>query len=236
MVTAKDFETEGVQATAWASSGELQPTKLYRFILENWVDVFDAEPEFMPLQGIPPEFPAIVLGSSDQSLRLEVAVARINLYLRRTDIKALDIDEALSDFAKRLVEIFSVGNVQIGRLAALTSRAASVQSPASLIAAHFFRDRWLISPFNRPEALEIHSHKVFPIEEGLNVNSWMRVKTGERIGVNSGPVIVSEQDINTLQEEREVRSFGDQDVSRFFNQVTNEFDSILGLYFPNEEE
>jgi ribosomal protein L39E len=236
MVTAADFEIEGIQVSAWASSGQLQPSRLYRFILQNQSDRYDGEPEFLPAEAIPAEVPALVIISTNQEWRMEVARSRVNLFWRRTEIKTTQVGAALQSLSEDLAGLFGVEGVPVGRLAVVVSRAASSETPAANVASQYFREQWLKAPFNRLKAMEIHSLKTFALTDKLDVNSWVRIRTGERIGANPGPVIAVEQDINTKEEEREERTFNVEDIMQFFDLAGKELDHILELYFPSNTE
>lgn len=235
MVQARDFELDGIQVSAWVSSTELQPHRTYGHVFQRLGETFNAAPEFQPQDGLPPEFPVFTIGSNDLQWRLEVAKTRVNIYWRRVADEHRDIGPTLQVLGEYVSGIFEFNEAKIGRLAAVTARAARNEQPAQEIARHFFSERWLRAPFNRPESLEIHSHKVFALTEAMNVNSWVRVKSGQRIGPTSpGPVVVIEQDVNTLDEDRVSRELQSTDVAQFLTVASVELEHILGLYFPNE--
>jgi hypothetical protein len=103
------------------------------------------------------------------------------------------------------------------------------------LARHFCRDRWLTAPLNRPESFELHAHKRYtpPTLPHFVINSWIRAKTGhlgqepERI-----PIVLVEQDLNTIPEEASSRDFSASDITDFLRTVPPELESILLLYFP----
>jgi hypothetical protein len=137
-------------------------------------------------------------------------------------------------YGTQLHELFVAQDAGIGRLAAVASRIAHVSEPAKAIAHQYFQPRWLESPLNRPESLEVHSHKTFAYRTGYQVNSWIRIRSA---GFNSPtPNVVSvEQDLNTLDDERLTRRFSQDDVAEFFGHASVELDRILTLYFPNSQ-
>ena len=96
---------------------------------------------------------------------------------------------------------------------------------------HFCKSEWLAAPFNRPENFEIHAHKTFQLRDQFKVNSWVRCKTGlEREGSN--PVVLCEQDINTVAAETDQETFSTLQMNTFFGMAADELDNILDLYFP----
>ena len=88
--------------------------------------------------------------------------------------------------------------------------------------------------FNRSEAFEIHNHKVYTPEQGISypINSWVRCKSGSMTPENR-PVIVVEQDLNTLAEDLRTRFTADE-MRAFFETASREANGILGKYFPEK--
>lgn len=90
------------------------------------------------------------------------------------------------------------------------------------------------APFDDPSSFELHGHKKY-IYRSFDVNSWVRVRSGKarpKQGI-SRPIVLVEQDINTLAELMESRSYSKREISTFFRHIIKEFDSILKLYFPS---
>jgi hypothetical protein len=235
MPSAADFTIASCQATLFTPEAELAPSRFIARLLPTWVVRFDAEPVVIPLpDGVPREVPKVILESRDQFWRCEIASARINLFWRRQKNSAGAI--SLSQFHREAVPLLheyqSFIDSRVQRLAAVVNRFVSQDEPAKFLARHFCQDRWLAAPFNRPESFELHSHKRFAVSEDLSVNSWVRNKTG-RLTDNNSPIVVVEQDFNTIAEETE-RNFTPGEIVGFFEKATTEFDSILALYFPLE--
>jgi hypothetical protein len=147
----------------------------------------------------------------------------------------LDINDAVPELAKHLNMLLDHDDAFIGRLAVVVHRTAEDPAPALTIARHYFQERWLKAPLNRPQELEIHAHKVFDLRPELPVNSWVRIRTAHRLE-NNAPVIVFEQDINTLEEERMGRRFSAEGISGFYQAAAGELSVILDLYFPANNE
>jgi hypothetical protein len=186
-------------------------------------------------EAVPAEAISAQLSSADGRHRLEIARARINVFRIRVDEPPLDLGVVGADLASKLSDIATGEEAAIGRLATVATSFAESPTPAMEMARHFFQERWLRQPLNRPQQLEVHSHKVFQLAEELRVNSWVRVKSANRAH-DLSPIVVVEEDINTLEEERAGRSFSADEVARFFALATAEFSTILGLYFPDVPE
>jgi hypothetical protein len=90
----------------------------------------------------------------------------------------------------------------------------------------------MTAPFNRPEAFEIHAHKRFKMGEFL-VNSWVRCKSAIASSASEmQPIVLVEQDINTLAEDVPSKVFRKAEIEAFFAKVSTEARTILNLYFP----
>ena len=126
-----------------------------------------------------------------------------------------------------------------GRLAFILHSVASTKEPAKTLVEHFCQERWFSAPLNRPENFELHAHKSFQMSDEFKVNSWIRCKTGIRSASEENqlspgiePVILVEQDINTLNETAGTTVFDAESMERFLQHAPREMQHILGLYFP----
>ncbi len=84
-------------------------------------------------------------------------------------------------------------------------------------------------PFKRPEAFEIHSHKVFNAPFG-QLNSWVRNRTAVRLD-NAMNVVTIEQDMNSVRAEG---TKGKEDMLSFFDSIANELDKCFQIYYPKD--
>jgi len=92
----------------------------------------------------------------------------------------------------------------------------------------------LANPLKRPENFELHAHKVYTMSSGLNVNSWVRNKTALANDPEAGgptPVVLVEQDLNTLTEVQHHTTFSAEDLASFLDVSTNELDEIFSAYY-----
>ncbi|MBA2276260.1 MAG: hypothetical protein H0W06_00740 [Chloroflexia bacterium] len=205
-----------------------------RWVLREKGEVYDAEPVSLPLDGMPPDFPSVMLTSLDSRHRIDIARTRVNVYRTRTaEDSPLDFRSVAGSLGRLVAELAEQSQVPIGRLAIVGHSSAVAEEPGKEVARHFFRERWLQGALNSPEHLEIHTRKMFPLANGLKVNSWVRVRTAERL-VGPTPIVWIEQDINSLEEERPELDFSRSEVFDFFDHAISEFSTILNLYFPPE--
>jgi hypothetical protein len=207
----------------------------------RWAQRFDGEPIVLPgVEGAPREIPRAVFSSRDGTWRCEIAPAQINLHWSRQqppndgpEQEAPPMNaglEVLTDYQQAL-------EARVGRVALILTRAAPHPHPAMLLARHFCRDRWLEeAPLNRPESFELHAHKTFSLGGQTRVNSWVRNKSAF-VGTPAAPqpVVVVEQDLNTLAEVQDTTALSESQIGRFFELARPEMDLILRLYYPAEE-
>lgn len=240
MITASSFEPQALQLSAFSSGPHLRPVRVLGGALSRWAAIYDATPISLPLpEGVPPEIPAIVLQNEVQSLRIEIARSRVNLIWQRQSQDGVDVQETLTSFAARALEIFSMdeNRVPIGRLGAVFTRTAAIASPGRELARHFCRRELLEgsdAPLNRPEGFDLSAHKTFQLN-GRRVNSWIRISAAKSDETKYDRVHVV-QDINTLEEERENGDLREADVDTFVRAVAVELDIILRRYFPDAGE
>jgi hypothetical protein len=244
-ITAASFDLASCQATLFTPDEEVSSVKLLRDLVPRWLRRFDDEPVVLPLrEGMPREIPRLILRSKDGVWRCEIASARINFHWRRARQapQVPTLSELFTVGAETLADYADFIVARVGRMAAVLNRFASHSSPGRFLAQHFCHDRWLSTALNRPESFELHAHKRFTLTGGFVVNSWFRSKTGkispgaekepgESRAEEGEPVVLVEQDLNTLHEETSTRSYSKADIEQFFGAVADEFDTILKLYY-----
>jgi hypothetical protein len=232
MPHAADFEVASCQATVFTPELNISGAEFMTRLLQQWAATFDGDPTVLPLpEGVPNEVPKIILQSRSQEWRCEVAPARLNIHWRRLAAErgGLGLDDFYRTATALLQQYRGLVASPIRRVAAVVTRYALQERPGRYLAAHFCQERWLVAPFNRPENFEVHAHKQFMLADGMRTNSWVRTKTGKLS--DRDPIVIVEQDLNTLPEETE-RRFDDGDLASFYNAASTEFDVILRLYFP----
>lgn len=236
MPHASDFKVASCQATLFTPEADVSSARFMTRILPSWANRFDGDPMTFPLpEGIPKEVPKMILQSRTQEWRCEIASGRINLFWRRPspDRGEMGLQEFYRTIVPLLIEYREFVDSPIRRVAAVVNRYVPQDTPGRYLARHFCRDQWLTAPLNRPENFELHAHKVFNLTDQFAVNSWVRNKTGKLTGTDR-PIVVVEQDLNTLAED--MRDFSSQDIRTFFDAASIEFDTILQLYYPADTD
>jgi len=223
LLTHTAFEVSVCQATIFTPDEELSAAKVMGGFYPNCLDLFDSEPEVRPsLPGFPAEVPRIILKNKLDSMRLEIAAARTNFFLRKTreEGDSLSLERFYQEATRLFSQYQELTGCRVGRSAAVVTRFGNHDTPALFLSRHFCRDRWIEAPLDRPESFELHARKRFELADKLMVNSWVRNKTGYlAIEESKTPIVLVEQDINTLAEEAADSSFTPKDIELFFNLV-----------------
>lgn len=240
IITAQDFRLVSCQATLFTPDEEVSSAKLVRELLPKWADRFDADPTILPASaGIPPEIPRLILQSTSQTWRCQIASARIDLFWLKSvaDPSNIPLDAFFREAIQRLNEYGEFLGARVGRMAAVLNRYAEHPAPGLFLTRHFCQDRWLTGPLAQLENCELHTHRRLSLAERFQVNFWVRSKTGTlSSGQESSPVVVVEQDLNTLLEDMETQAFTSGDIEKFFLATVTQFDESLQLYYPREDQ
>lgn len=187
-------------------------------------------------QDAPAEIPRLILHSKDEAWKLEVSLERINLIYIHPELSSLTNPDALDfgNFANKFIQSYKKkSKIRIQRLAFVIDRAAETKetTPAQYIANTFCKDKYLQRPFNKTSSFELHSLKKYEFKN-FDINSWVRLKSGQLLDQLRTPILHVINDINTLayQEAPDI-NFELSDVERFFKFIPEHLESILSLYF-----
>lgn len=234
--TVASFAVAMCQASVFTPDEEVSPARFSKKLLPAWSTRFDADPFAIPnMPGLPVEVPRLVLNSKANLWRCELATARINFYWNNPDplTQKYPANDIYTELRSLVSDFLAAFEPRVARLAAVVHRISANDSPGRTLATHFCAEQWHKAPFNRPENFELHAHKRYALGSGTKVNSWVRNKTAFATrGPTTNPVILVEQDLNTLAEDAQNAAFTTQQVSAFFEAAPTEFDSILKLYYP----
>lgn len=232
-----DFEISSCQASIFTPFEEVQPRKIMVDFYPRWADFFDDDPIVQPLfPAFPREVPKVLFQSKGGTWRCEIASERINIFWFKIKEEApvIKIESFFHQASELIIDYFNSFSPQVGRLAALITRFIKVDRPGFLLSRHFCKQTWHKAPLDTPGNFELHAHKRYFLDKAFQVNSWARSKTGKLTKKEEEvPVILFEQDINTLSEDIEQKDFGEAEIKHFFTAVVKEFDIILELYFPS---
>lgn len=238
MLRLKDFqEVVSIQATVFTPGFNFVISKILPQLFQMHPEEFDGDPTIIPLpQEIPLSVPRIILKDKNESKKLEVAPERVNYFRMKANADDLIVIDEFFESGSNLLNLYlEKTNANVGRIAAVIKRFSYQDNPAIEIASHFCKERFTVKPFNAPSNFEIHAHKKYIFMESFEVNSWVRVKSAKLTikpdnKVSNG--IIVEQDINTLSELVETKTYTNDEIIFFFHNILPEFDRILSLYFP----
>jgi hypothetical protein len=238
MVTWREFTPEGVQTAIFTPDlAAFASGRAVGAILPRFRERFDGEMQALPIPAEMPDVPRVVLLSSDGRWRLQMGPARIDCFWNRkppvaSESLAVIVDECIPVLDQYVREL-SVG---VARCALVLGRAIHVENPPETLIRRFCNEASRREPFNRSGTFEIHNHKVYMPEQGINyeINSWVRCKSAT-MPPDNRPVIVVEQDLNSLAQEMLTRRFTADEIRVFFETASREADDILRKYFPEQE-
>ena len=239
MPASSDFVLASCQATLFTPQAEFSTSRLLSHLLPQWSEQFDGETFSLPAaDGLPRTVPRVILQSKSELWRCEISPARINLLWRLPtqdpgEPQGIELHDFYPQAAAQLLEYAGVVGFPVERLAAVVSRYVALAAPASFLTSHFCQDRWLTAPFNRPESFELHAHKTFLLAATFQVNSWVRNKTGT-LHLSEQPVVIVEQDLNTVAETSGTRHFNQEQIRAFFEAAPASLNDVLALYYPGD--
>ena len=195
-----------------------------------------ANPALFPVAEAPPEIPRVMLTFPNLGLQFDASSLGWSLRWAELPTRNLKLDhmEKRRDLAVSellaAAEKFNIKPVRLGSV--ITWAIQPEEKPAMWIAKIFFKPE-LVSgaPFNRPNLLEIHSHKVFKADD-FDVNSWARVKSEALLqpseDFKTPAVITFHTDLNTLAEETVERDY--EQARKFFSSTWKHHRQIATLY------
>lgn len=233
MCKAKKFNNLSLQICVFTPFLSFNTNKIFSELMKKNSEVFDGDTISLPVSlNIPKDIPRLTLYSNDKILKLEIAESRVN-FLKR--VLPGEGSEGKNKFIGLCHEVLKsyieCTSAKVGRLANVTIKYWETENPALLLAKHFCKDKFIEEPFNRPKSFEIHSHKQYKTDN-FEINSWVRCKTGN-LEKGNEPIIIVEQDINTLSEHTNEMEFDINKIDTFVQMAYKEQEEVLIKYFPN---
>lgn len=234
MISAREFDILSSQFSIFTHASLFSPNKILGNLMSKFSDTFDGDTTVLPIPSdAPREIPRLTLLSSDNKIKLEIAVSRVNLFkYRKEDATGIDENSFLKICSDVFKEYIDCTSAKVGRLALVIVKSLEDSNPGLTLARHFCKDELMVEPFNRPERFEIHSHKKYKLSN-FNVNSWVRCKSGI-LKKDNVSIILVEQDINTLSEELENNEFDIDQIQDFAAVAAEEQKTIFDKYFKTE--
>lgn len=236
MLRACDFSTVIFQATIFTPNiSAFSTPKLLATILGKYAQIYDGPVQALPLpEGAPPEFPRVILQSNDGVFKLEAYPTRINSFSTQSIGIKVNSEDVFNSCVEVLEHYVREVETSVDRIALVLTRVFKIEKPAQSLIEKFCKPDLQNTLFGNSESFEIHNHKQLQIET-FSINSWIRCKTASLTFPDSSvPVVLVEQELNTLTVEIEKRKFAVEDIRSFFNLALEEAQNILQTYFPNE--
>lgn len=236
MISAKEFRILSLQMGIFTPALRFSSSEILGKLMGKFPDTFDGDPVAIPLPpDAPKEIPRLILPSSDGKTKLEISESKANFFRYRTeDDGVIDVNSWLKRGSDVFEEYIKCTFAKVGRLALVAIRFLENPNPGSTLAQHFCKEKWIREPFNRPESFEVHSHKKYEFSH-FKVNSWVRCKSGI-LKKDNAPIILVEQDINTVSEEIDKKGFDNKQIRSFADLATKEQESVLNKYWGGSDE
>jgi len=229
-----DFKHLSLQFTIFTPTIAFSVGPVFAKLMATFSEIFDGNPISLPLPpDAPKDIPRIILNTKDSKIKLEISESRANLFKFFSMEEKEDLDSFVNFiglWGKFIEKYINFTNATVGRLAVVAVKGCECEDQGRVLAQHFCKPEYLIEPFNRPENFEIHVHKRYKFDS-FNVNSWVRCKTGRSTTENK-PLIIVEQDLNTLVENISETKFNNAEVKTFVTEALKEQKEILKKYFP----
>jgi hypothetical protein len=207
-------------------------------ILPRFRERYGGEMQALPLPAtVPPEFPRVILQSSDGRWRLQMGPARLDsFWSNKPPPPAPGLAAIVAQTVEVLDQYIRETETPVGRVGLLLARICPVPNPAQVLIERFCNAASQREAFNRSETFEIHNHKIYTPKERINypVNSWVRCKSAT-VAPDNRPVILVEQDLNSLAQDALTRRFTADEMRVFFESASWEADDILRKYFPEQD-
>ncbi len=244
MVQASDFFTHRMQISLFtAKSTPISPYLLIASTVSLPSKRYSGRIQSVPVDA--PCFDAIPLveiNSPDHAWTVAAARHRVDSRWNHPVADAIpdaaSCDDVLTACLEPLISYLnSAQDTVVGRLALIVYRSARVPEPAQALVSRFCdvgaKDQSSVAaPFRNSKGFQIHNHKQYQLPgTSLIVNSWVRCKSAT-MATNNEPVILVEQDVNTLAEATETSQFSIDELERFCRSSLSETNGVLDLYFP----
>jgi hypothetical protein len=238
MVKWQDFTLDLVQTVIFTPEpNAFASGKAVTAILAHFQDRFTGEMQVLPLPAeFPHEIPRVQLQSSDNRWQLSMGPVRTDAVWRnRPPASAESLAEIATMCAQMPQRYVEALGIPVARLAIIIQRFCPVPDPAETLIERFCDESSRREPFNRSATFEIHNHKVYAPKHGnvdYSINSWVRCKSGV-LREDKQPVVLIEQDLNTLVEDADGHRFDVTSMQEFFEMAASEADQIGRKYFPD---
>ena len=228
------FVVEQVQASLFlADASVFSSTKAIGTMLGTYPERLSGQLLSMPLSNDdPPEIPRVVLQSPEGGWRVQFSPVRMDAVRSLlTTEEAVDLEQAVHACRDMVTHYAQETGAAVNRLALVVTRRCPTEKPAEWLISRFCNEASQREPLSHSATFELHNHKVYAPLGQTALNSWVRCKSAAH--TRDGPVVVVVQDLNTASTDEKERLYGPEDVTKFFDLVRTEADTIFDKYFPD---
>jgi hypothetical protein len=228
-----DFFISSVELVAFLADRTVTSARVMSCVLKKFAELFDGEPQAIPLPpDVPAEIPRVILKSEQPGYVFQAGPARMSCSWTALQEPGTSTVDAVARCSAVMVHCLQTLQPQINRLALIIHRASPSENPATTLIKQFCSKEGQTEPFNRSSTFEIHNHKLYlPVEPGVAVNSWVRCRTGMLLK-DEQPAVLVEQDLNTVLAPDGTTLYDAGMAERFYGSMAVEADEILCKYFP----
>lgn len=234
MLTRPMFVVEQVQASLFlADASAFSSAKAIGTMLGAYPERLNGQLLSMPLSNDdPPEIPRVVLQNTEGGWRVQFSPVRMDAVRSLlTTEETVDLEQAVHACRDMVAHYAQENGAAVNRMALVVTRRCPAENPAEWLVRRFCNEASQREPLNRSSTFELHNHKVYTPPGSTPLNSWVRCKSATHARV--GSVVVVIQDLNTASTDERERLYGPEDVTKFFDLVRVEADSIFDKYFPD---
>ena len=229
MTAPGHFSLAQVQAALFTPGFQFTPQKMASHLMEAHSQNFEGQHLILGLPpGAPPNMPRFYLGNDQTRYRLQSTPERVDFFGVSSEVTMpVDVSAALKIATEVLCDYAEYGRCVVGRMACILAHVLPTEAPGQAIASQFCRRDWVERAFPRVGDFEVHAHQRLVLQSGLTVNAWIRSKSavlhsGAGVLATAVPVIMVEQDINTLHEELAKHDFASDVIASFFEQTVSQ--------------
>lgn len=231
------FEAVSYQLVMFTPDHALSIQRFMTELYPRWAKLFDGPPCVIPIADhAPAEVPRIVLASLGNRWKIEVAPTRFS-FIWHTQFDGSDEPTApviIELGMSHLLQYREALSARANRLAMVRTRARPTDLPGTVLSKHFCKERWIEQGYGESSSFELHEHRVLKLKDQFLVNSWNRHRTARWMQPSgTRPVILVEQDINTVAEDEAARSFEIGELREFFPAARDLADRTMASVYPD---
>jgi|GEM_PF-4386117 len=235
---AEEFKLVSVHAAMFLadSSGYTQSSFLAT-ILGKYSERYNGSVQALQIpQNTRVALPQVVLESSDGQWKLQAGPSRVDsFWFADNTINSVDKASIVAQVAE-VVSMYAqlTPTLLIDRLGLLLSTVKATNNPSEELVARFTNPSLADTIFRDTKDFELHNHIMSSLELlGRPINIWTRCKSAILQPVEER-VLVVEQDINTLEEDRASTRFSTDDILRFYSEAVEVASRTFSLYFHGD--